>query len=553
MRDPFAVYPELLSSAWREARQRIEALSASPTERFAEYRGREVEFMREVLGERVVWAGQRAQIESFFRRRFTTIRAARKASKTKTNALCIVAAVNLYDCKVISLGPSHRQVEGQLWEEVHAIYRSARARGVELLGKLSNTSIKVGPQHGAIGFSTDKPDRAQGAHAGIVPPPVPEGVDLSELTREERDELDDRDLTAEQIEAIKREAATGSNESRRLYFILDEAAGIEQPIIDAVLGSCSSDLVHLMMTANPTLDIDEDHEFARSFLPGSEYHRIKIAPIETDDPVEYDEAFLSVPNWLVGPGWVEDCARKWGRDSSLFASYVAGNFASDKDGAQVIPLSLLIEAEGRKVDVDVGLHIGVDIAASEEGDRSVASLWMRGRHVAYHEWTGSNLMRSKEIIDDLRHRWSPFRDPIPPENVHVDCIGVGLGVVHRFEEDGLFVDGVDFGAAPVGDWPDLDDDVDFLNRRAELHWVLRRALQQGVAQIPRTLNGQPNPLYLEARWPLYEFHPQSGVTKIRIEEKKKIKKRHKRSPDHLDAALYAWSRSQAVAEFGLVG
>lgn len=546
--DPTAAgYGSLLSGAWAEARARIGALSADPCARFAEWRGREVEFAREVLGERGLWAAPRAQIESFFRNRFTTIRASRRASKTYTNALCIVIAVNLYECTLISLSSSERQVKDQLWQNVAKLYQQARRRGVPLIGKLDTTQLVVGPQHYAVGFSTNRPDRAQGAHAGAEPP-----IDDP-----------DRDLTDEELEAIRTAAERGDGDTRKLFYILDEAAGIEQPILDAVIGSTGSPNVHLMMTANPTRDYDDDHEFCRSFRPGSGYHRIKIAPIETPDPVEYDEAFLRVPNWLIEPaageelGFVESARRRWGEDSPLFAAYVAGNFASDQASSQVIPLSLLLEALDRKVHaaVGVGRHMGVDIAR-EGGDRSVASLWENGRQIAYHEWGKAKLMRSFEIIEDLRYRWAPGsgppekRTPIPGANVHIDSVGIGAGVVDRFFEAGVSVDGVDNGSGAVDDWPELTDEVVFANRRAELHWILRRALQEGVAQIPQELNGRPNPLYTEARWPQYEFRIAGGETRLIIEPKEKIKKRHGRSPDHLDAALYAWSRSGGAIEVG---
>lgn len=528
-------YQTLLSNVWRDVRQRIESLAEDPTERFAEWRGREVEFAREVLGQSL-WAAQRSQIRSFFRNRFTTIRASRRSSKTYTNAICIVIAINLYPCTLISLGPTERQVKQQLWQNVALIYQHAKRRGVHLLGKLDTTQLVVGPAHYALGFSTDRPDRVQGAHAGASPP------------------LDDpdRDLTDDELEAIRRAAERGEGDIRKLFYILDEAAGIPQPIIDAILGSTASPNVHLMLTANPTRDYDDDHEFCRSFQPGSGYHRIKISPVVTEDPVEFDEAFLRVPNWLVEPTWPEQCARKWGEDSPLYAAYVAGNFASDQAGSQVIPLTILRDALANEVNADVGLHMGVDIARMGS-DKSVASLWRNGRQVAYHEWGKSRLMRSYEIVEDLRHKWGTRGAdgeliPIPGENVHIDSIGVGAGVVDRFFEAGIDVDAVDFAAAPVGDWLDLTDEVLFANRRAELHWALRRALQEGIAQIPENLGGRPNPLFTEARWPLYEFRLGAGATKLIIEPKEEIKKRHGRSPDHLDAALYAWSRSGGTLE-----
>ena len=131
---------------------------------------------------------------------------------------------------------------------------------------------------------------------------------------------------------------------------------------------------------------------------------------------------------------------------------------------------------------------------------------------------------------------------VPGHNVHIDVIGIGAGVVSRMQQMGFHVDGVDFGARPVGDWRHLFGETQPRNRRAELHWVARRAFEEGLGHLPAKWSAS----WEQALWANHEIRQERGSgSMLVVESKNDIKARYGRSPDNWDADLLAWSRAGA--------
>ena len=201
----------------------------------------------------------------------------------------------------------------------------------------------------------------------------------------------------------------------------------------------------------------------------------------------------------------------------------------------VMPRSLLEAAAARGATSEQGRHLGVDVAL--EGDECVAALWVDGAKSAEHAWRSPNLMGTADLIVTLAKRWE-----VPAAHVHVDVIGIGAGVVSRLVQMGFQVDGVDFGAKPAGDWRHLFGETRPRNRRAELHWVARRAFEEGLGHLPARWSSS----WTQAMWAHHEIRQEGGSgSMLVVEGKKAIKARHGRSPDHWDADLLAWSRTGA--------
>jgi len=499
-------------------------------EPFRQYRGRESDFITEVLGVKL-WAAEREIVRSFFNEPKTSVRSSRKTGKTFTIACCILAAVIIYECIIVSVAPTRRQVQDLLWAHIRDLHAKSRQR---LPGQPDMTQLRLGPRHFAVGFSTDKPERILGFHSDVVVPDDPDkDVDLATFA------ADLADRVAEQ------------NPTTRLWLVFDEAPGIAQVLYDAVKGSLSGPNARIFLQGNPAMDPNEEHEFAASHREGSTYHRIKIASLDADDPVGADAAWCHVPNWLVAPEWIEERRVEWGEDSTLFKAHVLGQFAGPESECRVITLTMLEAALTKFTPTSQGRHIGVDIARYG-ADRCVAALWVDGEKLAVHEWKG-DLMETVDVILALRTRWSDpdEDDPIPAHHIHIDATGMGGGPVDRLRQLGVYVDAVDFGSKAVGAWPSLvGEDVCFKNRRAEMHWVFRRALQEGVARMPRELHGKPNVAWREAQWPEYAHKETANGTEIRVLPKDEIKAKYGRSPDHLDADLLAWCRGLSGATFG---
>ena len=507
----------LLASAWRAMRESRSGHISSECDRYAEYRSRPLDFVTEILHKRL-WAAERDLVSAVFKHKRVAIRSCRKGGKTFSLAVLVETFINLWPCIVITIAPTHRQVKELLWGEINQLHREGNER---LIGKCDQLQLRVGPRHYALGFSTDRPGRIHGFHAGAEPPEDP-----------------DQDLTVEEIAARLEESLTGLGDDTRLLFIFDEAAEVDQPLYDAMKGSMLGPNTYLVLAGNPVMDQAGEHEFAKAHQPGSDYHRMKITALEGyDDPLDSDAEYR-VPNWLVDEEAIDRQRKDWGEDSPLFKAYVLGQFASKLSEWRVIRPELLTASQARDVCADVGVHIGIDVSRAGK-DECVASRWAYGVKTAEHVWNSDDLMHSVTVIEALRVRWGEDGEPLTAENVHIDMGGLGGGVVDRLRQKGLDVDGVDFGSGAVYEWAALTGETKFVNRRAELHWIMRRALEEGIAQIPAHFTGSCR----EATWADYELRVRSGGTAVQIEPKEKIKKRYGRSPDHFDSDLLAWSRA----------
>lgn len=410
------------------------------------------------------------------------VRARRKSGKTFSAADAVLWFFSTRRSKTLTTAAGGRQVRELLWSEL----RTAHARS-RLLGEAATTSLRAGPDHFALGFSTDNPANVLGWHGTAECP---------------------------------------------LLVVIDEAPGVDQALWDALQGSITSEHVYVLVQGNPILERDEPHFFSRLAMAGSGYHRIRIG-FEDESDQDADEVFLSA--FGCGTDWPAERAREWGKESPLYRAHVEGMFAEAGSlGLYVIPRSLLVQAEAAKATSQQGRHLGVDVSRLGT-DETVAALWVEGVKAEQRAWKKADLMATAQEIVSLARGWQ-----VKPEDTHVDATGLGAGVVDRLRQVGWPCDSVDFGASPLGDWRHLMGETIPKNRRAELHWILRRALQEGLGHIPARFTDS----WQQACWPRYVLKAEgSKGTVLQIEPKDEIRERHGRSPDHLDADLLAWSRA----------
>ena len=519
-------HDELILSAFEEARNRLSVGKVDPTEPFAAYRGRPNDFAAEILGERL-WEAQRCINSSLVENGKVTVRSCRSSGKTRDIATLVLYFMSCYVCKVITVGASWENVRDQMWAEIRELHASSR---IPLAGSPLTTEWRLGPKHFAKGFAAKKEERAQGYHAGRL---VPEDPDAA-ISDEELDELYALSAAGEAGELI--------------VWIIDEAVGVEQRVIAPIIGSLAPNS-YLALFANPSQDPDADHTFARSHQDGSGYVRIKIASAPADDPVSCDHEFTEVPRWLLAPGTIKEWKREWGEHSPMWYSHGLALFYGEGVDGQLITLPLLVAAEVRQPKTIQGPWMGVDIASTR--DNCVASLWVDGVKVGEKEWRPrqddpSKLMTVAQTIVSLSAEWGrALRNragwdgsPIPGKRISVDKTGLGEGVAARLIQMGYHVNPVDFSRKMRKDWPELTGGLLFLNRRAELHWIYRRALEEGIARLPRRWRES----WREAQWPRFEYTSRGGDTVVKIERKEEIIRRHGHSPDHLDSDILAWAR-----------
>ena len=513
---------DIINSALRHALGIHDAVD--PTDRFRQYRGRPNEFMGEVLGV-TNWEAPRKFNEVLIESRMVTWRSCRSSSKTFNYACLVLYFINCYVCELITIGASWENVRDQVWGNVGKLHANAK---IPLIGSPDVMQYRIGPKHYAKGFAAVKSERSMGYHSERI---MPDDIDAP--------------ITEEELEQLYKDRASEGLERGMLVFLVDEASGVPQNVLEPLIGSMSPN-TYMALAGQPVMEIDEPHLFATSHRDDSGFVRFKTAAVPNDDPVTADYEWDSIPPALLFQKTIRIWEQQWGRTSPMWAAHVEARFAGEGVENQLIPLALLVAAETREPALNIGPWMGVDIAESQ--DECCASLWYNGVRVAEHAWRPAvsdeqKMMSIAQTIIHLAVTWGEELEPlgwkgkIPPERINVDKSGMA-GVTDRLSQSGWNVGRIDFGGGPQYAWPELTGELQFQNMRAEMHWVFRRVLEEGLARLPRRWSES----WREAQWPRYEFADQGGKTLVKIESKKLIKARHKRSPDYLDSDILAWAR-----------
>jgi hypothetical protein len=217
----------------------------------------------------------------------------------------------------------------------------------------------------------------------------------------------------------------------------------------------------------------------------------------------------------------------------------------EDDARQVIPTRWVLEAQNRWRErsalIKAGAaplppqdSLGVDVArGGNMGGAEVAAgsdeLVISPRHGSF--FAEQSVHKGIDINDGSKAAaliLAARRDEAP---VHLDVVGVGTSPYDFLKVNGIYVIAVN--GAVKGAGTDASGLLRFANKRAELHWRMREALDP---LQPEPIALPPDPQLLgdltAAKWSL----TQQGIL---IEPKNEIIKRLGRSPDRGDAAMLA--------------
>ena len=506
---------------------------------FPEYRGRELEFIRDVLGLRTrtgelgLWAAQRAIVEAVFARKFVTVVSCRGPGKSFAAAAAVLAFFYTARSRVILTAPGLRLCREVLFGMLATLHRQAPTR---LPGELSTLALRLDEQHSVVGIPCRDPAAVRGFHST---PAVPSDPDADELTPE--------DLEA---------AVDGLDEGVRLLIVVDEAASVDPATLRVLRGMFLKPNVHCLMLSNPTLGLDDEHPYLDALEDGSGWWRIKVSAFsEAEFPDDlsnsYDQTFDHVPEYLISPAALERARRQHEPDDPIFQSDWLGQFSKGSSSMQVVPRSALeaaLACLGTKARPRLGPRIGVDIGAGRP-DPCVAALYHNGVKRAAHEWRPASDDSAAQVsiattIAALMVKWgrelgvSNPKDwdgrPIDGGRVSVDDSGL-TGVCDILASRGVHVDRVVFSASPQGHWRELTGVARFLNLRAEMYWTLRRGLQEGVFVIPQEFGKS----WQQLQWTRFERKFDGYGPLLKMEAKELVVRRHGHSPDHADADALA--------------
>lgn len=383
-------------------------------------------FVAEVLGCKL-YGKQNEILRAIATSSRVSVAGANGTGKDFTTARAILWWLSVYrPAKAIVTGPTFRQVNDIVWNELRHAYANSRW---PLGGQVFETPRwRIDEENFALGFSTDKWENLQGFH------------------------------------------------SPHLLVVITEAHAIKQDQIDALRRLNPQCFV---MTGNPFSTSGEfylAHHSSRELYTTVELSAFDTPNLDEDAPREGWPDFQG----MVTKRDVDNRREEWGETSPLFIGGVLGQFPDNLDDT-IVPLAAVYAAtrrdaipEGRRiVAVDVARFGRDNTAVYERQGKAAKQVWkIQGRDTqVIAGWVGSYARDNK--IDEII----------------VDDAGVGGGVTDRLRVlrgENRFYAGV---TAFRGGANAVQKDR-FVNAVAEVWWAMRNWFMSGdVAVSDDTGNG----------------------------------------------------------------
>lgn len=439
----------------------------------------------ETRREACVWSKEREVLESVRDHRHTAVHSMHGTGKSWTAADVIAWWIDVHppgEAFAVSTAPTGAQVEAILWREL----QSAHSK-VGLGGRIVHSGYPKWVLHGEMVAYGRKPtdyadpNKAMQAFQGI--------------------------------------------HAKYVLVVLDEACGIPKWLWDATDTLVTNEYSRVLAIGNPD---DPASHFEEVCRPGSGWNTVHIGvehlPWNTGEEVpDY------LHDVLTGPTWVEERKKRWGETSPLYVSKVLGRFPEVSDDTLISP-KLVREARERELaGLELG-NYGADIARMGR-DETVVYRNRGGQfRLVYTAGKQDTMKTAGALAKILRSHGDNY---VP---MAIDMIGVGAGVYDRLVEQRLNVIGFDSGGSPF-------DKSRFMNRRAEVYWELREAMENEEVDIDPLDDDLASQLQ-SIKWKL------DSKGRIGIESKDEMKKRGLPSPDRADAVMFASATPPPTLEPG---
>jgi hypothetical protein len=209
------------------------------------------------------------------RNRLTAVPSCHGVGKTAIAATVVLDYITEGPCRIVTTAPIWSQVKDLLWSEIAVRHRDSN---IPVGGQLDLTRLTYGPDHFAVGFSTDNAEQFAGHH------------------------------------------------SPRLLLVVDEASGVDEVIYNASKGFLTAESPHtrVLLIGNPTKPAGT---FFRACRVGSPYNVIQMSAYDSPN-VTGEEVPRYVAQALTSQQWIDEMAEEFGKDSAEFRIRVLGQFAN---------------------------------------------------------------------------------------------------------------------------------------------------------------------------------------------------------------------------------
>ena len=325
--------------------------------------------------------------------------------------------------------------------------------------------------------------------------------------------------------ATKPENMQGFHEDNML-FIVDEASGVADPIMEAILGTLSGANNKLLLCGNPTK------------TSGTFYDS------HTRDRALYKcHTVSSMDSTRTNKENIDSLVRKYGWDSNVVRVRVRGEFPNQEDDV-FIPLSLIEQCSSKLLELDDAdgmqfVSLGVDVARFGD-DETIIYRNYHGHCKIVRNRRGQNLMATVgDIVQEFKKIYREHPTYESKVYVQIDDTGLGGGVTDRLKEVRKEQKLYKMQVIPINAAEKIETDTaagkdaaERYNKLTTTMWASMRDLldnKQIVIEDDEQTIGQ-----LSSR-----KYTMASNGKLEIEPKKEMKKRGLDSPDRADALALA--------------
>lgn len=321
--------------------------------------------------------------------------------------------------------------------------------------------------------------------------------------------------------ATKPENMQGFHEDNML-FIVDEASGVADPIMEAILGTLSGANNKLLMCGNPTK------------TSGTFYDS------HTKDRALYKcHTVSSMDSSRTNKDNVEILIRKYGEDSNVVLVRVKGEFPNQEDDV-FIGLSLIEQRSSRLYTLPEGkgmaqVILGVDVARFGD-DETIIYRNFKGNARMVKNRRGQDLMATVgDIVKEYKTIVREYPEYQGKIYVNLDDTGLGGGVTDRLREvkreqklRRMVIIPINAAEKIETDTKDGKEAAEYYNNLTTHMWaVVRELLENGDLMFE---DDEQTVAQLSSR-----KYRMASNGKLEIEPKKEMKKRGLDSPDRADA------------------
>lgn len=308
----------------------------------------------------------------------------------------------------------------------------------------------------------------------------------------------------------KPEALAGVH-SENVLLLVDEASGVPEPVFESAQGSMSTANATTVLTGNPT---------RTSGLFFETHHALS--------DIWTCHHWDSMDSPRVSAQFVEQIRKTYGEGSNQWKVRVKGDFP-DTDDDSLISRIAVQKAMDRDIEVDPdGKRIWAVDPARFGSDRTAFCERIGQVFPWIEHKAGLDIMGVAGWVNFKYKQCSPIEKP---EEILIDVIGIGGGVVDRLTELGLPVTGVNVSESALVF-------SDGYRLRDQLWLDLKKWLEGSRGRLP-----QSKLLMEDLVAPSYAFMSNG---KIKVESKAAMKRRGVRSPDLADALILTFASEPAL-------